>query len=209
MRQLLAILVATLVASPAGAADLALSLATPGGKPLANAVVTVYPASGAPRGPIRFPWPYMMSQKDMQFEPYVLVVPVGAEVAFPNRDPFKHHVFSFSPAKTFELKLYGRDEQRSVKFDKPGVVALGCNIHDDMTAFIKVVDTPFAAKTDAKGEAVVRDLPPGDAQVVVWQPFLKGPRNEVSRSVKAPASGSFALAVTAEARTPPLRRGGY
>ncbi|HET6942615.1 MAG TPA: methylamine utilization protein, partial [Sphingomicrobium sp.] len=83
---------------------------------------------------------FSVSQRDMQFHPFVLVVPVGAKVSFPNLDPTRHHVYSFSPAKKFELKLFAKDQSRSVVFDKPGVVALGCNIHDAMTAFIYVAD---------------------------------------------------------------------
>ncbi len=197
------------IAAPASAGDLSVMLATAQGKPLANAVVMVRPQGFAPRGPIRFPWPYRMAQRDMQFEPFVLIVPVGAEVAFPNLDPFKHHVYSFSAAHAFELKLYGREETRTVKFDKPGVIALGCNIHDDMTAFIRVVDTPFAIKSTARGEAVIRDIPAGPATLTIWYPFLKSKGAEVSRQVVVPATGALSLAIALDVRAPPLRRGGY
>jgi hypothetical protein len=148
-----------------------------------------------------------MAQREMQFEPFVLIVPVGAQVAFPNLDPFRHHVYSFSPAKTFELKLYSRDETRSVRFDKVGLVALGCNIHDDMTAFIRVVDTPYAGKSGAGGAVLLRDLPPGPASLTVWHPYLKQPRGEMVRQVTIPASGTLSLKLTADLRAPPLRRG--
>jgi len=184
-------------------------LLTPGGKPVANAVVMVKPQGGSPRTPIRFPWPYRVAQREMQFEPFVLIVPVGAEVAFPNFDEVRHHVYSFSPAKTFELKLYGRDQTRTVRFDKAGVVGLGCNIHDDMSAFIRVVDTPFAVKSGRGGEALIRDLPAGPATVIVWHPYLKLRGGELTRQVNLPASGSLNLAVAAELRAPPLRHGGY
>src|SRR5207237_6085666 len=134
-----------------------------------------------------------MSQKDMQFQPFVLIVPVGAEVAFPNLDPFHHHVYSFSKAKTFELKLYGKDETRRVRFDKTGVVAIGCNIHDDMSAFIRVVDTPFAAKSAPSGQALVRELPAGPATVVVWHPYLRAEGGEISQRVVIPAGGAVRL----------------
>jgi plastocyanin len=199
---------ACVLAAPARAADLVVSLATPAGKPVANAVVIVHPQAGAPRGPIRFPWPMSMAQKDMQFEPFVLIAPVGAEVSFPNLDPFRHHVYSFSKAKTFELKLYSRDEARSVRFDKPGVVVLGCNIHDSMSAYIRVVDTPFAAKTNAAGEVVIHDLPTGAATLTLWQPFLKARDGEESREITVPSAG-LRLALTADLRNAPLRRGGY
>jgi len=209
MRLFALLLAALTLAGPARAGDLSVALTTTAGRPAANAVVMVRPQGGATRGPIRFPWAYRMAQKDMQFDPFVLIVPVGAEVGFPNHDPFKHHVYSFSPAKTFELKLYGREETRKVTFDRPGVVGIGCNIHDDMSAFIRVVDTPFAVKTDARGLAVIHDLPAGAATVTVWHPHLKAPRNETSRRVVIPSTGAFALTAAMDLRTPALHRGAY
>ena len=209
MRLFAPLLAVLLIAAPAWAGDLAVTVVTVAGKPVPNAVVMVRPAGFVARGPIRFPWAYRMTQKNMQFDPFVLVVPVGAEVAFPNLDEVRHHVYSFSPAKTFELKLYSRDETRVVRFDKPGVVGLGCNIHDDMTAFIRVVDTPFAMKTGARGEAVIRDLPAGAATLTIWHPYMKTRGGEISRPVSLPAQGSVSLQAPVELRTPPLRRGGY
>jgi len=208
MRAFIPLLIAASVALPARAADLVVSVTTPGGKPVANAVVTVRPQGGAGRAASRLPGPFVMAQRDMQFEPFVLIVPVGAEVSFPNLDPFRHHVYSFSPAKTFELKLYGKDETRIVRFDKPGVVVLGCNIHDNMTAYIRVVDTPFAAKSGPNGEAVIHDVPAGAAMLSVWHPFLKTKGGEESREVAVPAAG-LRLAQTLDLRNAPLRRGGY
>src|SRR4051812_22633289 len=118
MRALVPLLIAAAMALPARAADLVVEVTTPAGKPVANAVVMVKPVGAAGRGASHLSGPYVMAQKEMQFEPYVLVVPVGAEVSFPNLDPFRHHVYSFSPAKTFELKLYGRGGVPVVKFDK-------------------------------------------------------------------------------------------
>lgn len=194
-------------AAPAWAGDLSVMLSGPGGRPVANAVIMVRPQGSAPRGAIRFPWAYRMAQKDTQFDPFVLIVPVGAEVAFPNLDPFKHHVYSFSPAKTFELKLYGRDETRKVKFDKAGVVGLGCNIHDTMSAFIRVVDTPFAIKSAARGEAMIRDLPAGPATLTIWHPYARVRGGEVSRQINLPASGVLEVSEVLDLRPPPMRHG--
>src|ERR1700726_109306 len=135
MKLLVALVVALTAPGAALAADVVVSVRTPQGKPVSDAVVTL----AAPHsGPIRFPWAFRMAQHNMQFDPFVLIVPVGADVAFPNLDTVRHHVYSFSRAKTFELKLYGREETRVVHFDKPGVVDLGCNIHDNMVAFVVV-----------------------------------------------------------------------
>ena len=191
---------------PALAADLTVSVRSPGGKPVPDAVVTVYPASGVPQGAIRFDWPLRMAQHNRQFEPFVLVVPAGGVVAFPNQDEVRHEVYSFSPAHPFQLKLYGRDETRTVRFEKPGVIALGCNIHDQMVAFIKVVDTPYAAKTDAAGEVTLHGLPTGEVSVHVWHPYLKGGLDDVVSPATLHAGGDH-QSVTLDVRAVERRSG--
>jgi plastocyanin len=202
MRILATILSFLFLAAPAVAADFAVTVKSTTGQPVKDAVVTLTPTSGA-RGAIKFDWPMRMAQQNIHFEPFVLIVPVGADVAFPNMDKVRHHVYSFSPAKRFELKLYGRDESRSVHFDKPGVVALGCNIHDTMVGFIDVVDTPYAAKTDEMGMAGLQDVPSGPAVLRVWQPYLKAPNNEMTRTVTVPAQGEGREALVVDVRAPP------
>ena len=107
---------ALMFATSSAAADFAVAVRTAAGRPVADAVVTVYPVSGtAPVSQARFDWPMRMVQQNLQFKPFVLVVPEGATVAFPNLDNVRHHVYSFSPAHPFELKLYGHDETRTVR----------------------------------------------------------------------------------------------
>src|SRR5437870_11132426 len=121
-------------ATPLVAAPLAVRVVDSSGRPVRDAVVTLYPSTGA-----RIPRPtgrYAVSQQNLQFHPFLTIVPVGADVSFPNFDPTKHHVYSFSSVKRFELKLFAKDQSRTVHFDKAGVVALGCNIHDQTSAFI-------------------------------------------------------------------------
>jgi hypothetical protein len=132
-------------------------------------------------------WPMVMAQQNIQFSPYVLVVPLGSTVSFPNKDKVRHHVYSFSAPKKFELKLYGKDESRTVTFDKPGAVSLGCNIHDTMIAFIYVTETPYAAKSGVDGSATVQDVPAGAAQLMVWHPDLKA-RAPVARALAVTAA---------------------
>ncbi len=191
--------IAICLASPAVAGDLAVTVRDSMGMPVEDAVVTVRPAAGV-HGPIRFDWPYRVSQQDIQFHPFVLIVPVGTSVEFPNMDKVRHHVYSFSPAKPFQLKLYGREEKRTVQFDKAGVVALGCNIHDRMIGFIDVVDTPYAAKTIDTGRAEIPDIPAGTAVVTVWHPFGKAPGNAVSRQVTIQARGAELESITLDLR---------
>ena len=145
VRNILFALAAVIAASPLVAAPLSVSVVDGAGHPVRDAVVTLYPSGNAakpPRGGGRF----VVSQRNLQFRPFLTVVPVGADVSFPNLDPTKHHVYSFSAAKKFELKLFAKDQSRTVHFDKPGVVALGCNIHDQMSAFIVVTDSACGSR---------------------------------------------------------------
>ena len=165
-----------------------------------DAVVTIHPESGTPSGAIRFPWRYQVAQRGMQFVPNTLIVPVGATVSFPNQDRVRHHVYSFSRAARFELRLYGRDETRSYRFTTEGSVAIGCNIHDQMQGFIKVVDTPFAGKTASNGRVTIEDVPAGGVRVTVWHPRVRGEENERHYNVTVPASGTLARRVTMPTR---------
>ena len=206
MRFVLFIALAMIAAWPASAADLAVKVTTPAGKPVRDAVVTVHtdaPMSGAFRGE-----PLRIVQQNLQFDPFVLIVPVGAEVSFPNRDQVRHHVYSFSPANRFQLRLYGKDETRTVRFPVVGTVAIGCNIHDAMVAFVKVVDTPFAAKTGAGGDAGLKGLPAGAATLRVWHPYAKGPGAQVERRI-ALSRDDAVQTVVLDLRNPPERRKAY
>src|SRR6476620_8435305 len=171
------------VAMPLAAAPLNVRVLDASGRPVRDAVVTLYPA-GAAR-PARAGGRYMVAQKDLQFRPFLTVVPVGADVSFPNLDPTKHHVYSFSSAKRFELKLFAKDQSRTVHFDKPGVVALGCNIHDQMSAFVFVTNSAWTARTNAQGIASFADAPNAPTRVALWHPYLRAPGGQVEQSVAA------------------------
>jgi plastocyanin len=137
------------------------------GKPVADAAVY---ATSPGRAPEARGARASIEQRDREFVPYVSVIQQGTAVAFPNRDPILHHIYSFSPAKTFEIKLYTGKSPREVVFDKPGVVTLGCNIHDWMIGYVVVVPTPYFARTDAAGYARLRDLPAGAYALNAWHP---------------------------------------
>jgi plastocyanin len=149
-------------------------------------------------GPIKFSWPLEMKQKDLAFDPFVLIVPVGAEVTFPNLDRVRHHVYSFSKGNKFELKLYGKEEARSVTLEKAGIAAIGCNIHDEMVAYIRVVDTPYAAKTGADGK-VTLDLPATATTATVWHPNALPAEANVTLPAKRTAPVAVTLKVKAHA----------
>ena len=140
------------------------------GKPLDQAVV--YLESAEARRQVRPLQGVTMAQQKKQFVPAVLVATVGTEVQFPNLDAVRHHVYSFSPTKKFEIKLYKGKEAQPVLFDQPGVVLLGCNIHDNMAAWVVVVDTPFYARTDSLGLAGLADVPAGSYRLRVWHSRL-------------------------------------
>ena len=127
-------------AGTAHAATVQIEVLDAAGKPVGDAVVFLESAQA--RRQVRPLAALEMAQQKKQFVPEVLVVPVGSEVRFPNHDTVRHHVYSFSPAKKFELKLYTGTPANPVLFDRPGVVVLGCNIHDQMVGWILVVDTP-------------------------------------------------------------------
>ena len=115
----------------------------------------------------------VMDQKNRMFIPHVLPVQTGTSVRFPNSDDIRHHVYSFSPAKQFQLPLYKGTPQNPIVFDKAGVVTLGCNIHDLMSAFIVIVDTPYFERTGGDGHAALRDVEPGKYVVHVWYPDMR------------------------------------
>jgi plastocyanin len=189
MRLLLVLLAMLAIPGSAVAGDLTVTVRDAAGRPVRDAVVTVHPSAGAPRGPIRFPWALRMSQQDVQFQPYVLIVPVGGTVAFPNLDRVRHHVYSFSRGQRFEIELYGRDETRSHTFRTVGVAAVGCNIHDQMVGYIKIVDTPWAAKSGADGMATLSNVPAGGATMRVWHPRLNARGNETATQITVAAGG--------------------
>jgi plastocyanin len=171
-------------ASPLAAAPLSVRVVDASGRPVRDAVVTLYPAGSAAR-PAHGGGKFVVAQKDLQFHPFLTIVPIGADVSFPNLDPTKHHVYSFSPAKKFELKLFAKDQSRTVHFDKAGVVALGCNIHDQMSAFILVTDSAWTARTNAQGIAAFNDAPNAPGRVTVWHPYLRAPGGQLQQAVSA------------------------
>jgi plastocyanin len=186
--------------APLSAAPLAVRVVDASGLPVRDAVVTLYPAGSAARAPSaggRF----VVSQQNLQFHPFLTIVPVGADVSFPNLDPTKHHVYSFSPAKRFELKLFARDQSRTVRFDRAGVVALGCNIHDAMSAFIVVTDSAWTARTNAQGIAAFGNAPNAPGRVTVWHPFLRAPGGTLQQAI-APTQRSANFMV--RLRPPPV-----
>lgn len=173
----------------AQAVPVTVQLRSPAGQPLAGAAVAIEVKGRTGRASNARA---EMGQRDRQFTPQLLVVQTGTAVSFPNFDTVRHHVYSFSPIKVIDIKLYSGTPAEPIVFDKPGVATLGCNIHDRMSAHIVVVDTPTFASTDDKGQAAF-DLTAGEHVVKAWHAGQKSPTLQSLRLDVPAAGGTVAL----------------
>lgn len=180
----------------AGAADLGVTVQDPAGHGVEGIVVLAEPdVPSTDHSAVRT---VIMDQKHMQFVPDIVVIQTGSAVDFPNSDQIKHQVYSFSPAKTFQLSLYAGRRYPPVRFDRPGLVTVGCNIHDFMIGFIYVTDSPFFGRTDADGKLQLHGLAAGGYLLTLWHPGMHEPggtfvRRPVTLTADAPASERFQL----------------
>jgi len=181
-------------AGPAWAGSLDVTVRDANGNVVADAVVYAVDGAGgrasAPAAEI--------DQIDKEYVPYVTAVQAGTKVSFPNHDQIRHHVYSFSEAKKFEIPLYKGTPQEPILFDQPGVVSLGCNIHDWMKAYVYVADTPHFAVTDSSGRARLEGLSARDYRVAVWHPRLA--KGDVEKQVSVGAGGQSAEFVIEQKR---------
>lgn len=161
--------IVVLNAISASAATSTVSVVDENAQPFSGAVVEVLGENLTTDDPVPSA---VMDQVNSQFEPHILVVQKHAAVSFPNSDSIKHHVYSFSPAKPFELQLYKGRPPEPEQFNKAGVVAMGCNVHDWMVGYIYVANSKYVKRTDKNGQ-VVFDLPDGDYSIKVWHPRIK------------------------------------
>ncbi|MDR6992290.1 methylamine utilization protein [Luteimonas sp. 3794] len=184
-----------------GAVAASLTVAVDGdGVRLEGAVVSLH--SPAARAAVR-PMSAEMDQRQAEFVPNVLPVTTGSRVVFPNGDNLHHHIYSFSPAQRFELPLFGDRQAPPVLFDTPGVVELGCNIHDGMLGYVVVLDTPYFATTGMSGDARL-EAPPGDYTLQVWHERLDdGPGARVTRHVHVESHQVERVTLELEAARPP------
>ncbi len=154
--------------TPASATTVNVSVKTNAGEPVEDTIVIFDPLDGTPPAT---QGTAVIDQVDRTFVPKVSVLRTGTSVSFPNSDRIRHQVYSFSKPKIFSLKLYAGSPHVDVVFDKPGLVVLGCNIHDTMIAFVGVVDSPYFTKIPRSGAAAV-NLPAGRYRLRVWHPAL-------------------------------------
>ena len=211
LTSILVAVLALLVTHPAGTSTTGVEVVVKDerGKPVSDAVVSLT-APDATATPSKSA-PSIMDQQNKEFVPYVLPVAAGTSVAFPNRDNIRHHVYSFSAAKRFELPLYIGTPAAPVVFDTPGTVVLGCNIHDWMVGYIYVLTTPYFAKTAEDGAARISEVPAGTYAARVWHPRLRAETDKTLTPVTVapgePARVTFAVALKPDRRGP--RRPGY
>jgi plastocyanin len=174
----------------AGATGVAVQVTDSAGKPLADVVVVAEPEEGAPPQQQK---PSEIEQRGLKFLPLVSVIQTGTRVSFPNNDRVKHHIYSFSPAKKFDQKLYSGIAAAPQVFDKAGLVVLGCNIHDRMIAYVKVVDSPYFAKTDAAGAARIELPAGGKYKISAWHYNMSGAALEQTVAIGAEAAQALAF----------------
>lgn len=203
-----------LIALPAAAGTLQVTVLGADGKPAADTVVLVQPAAAWPSQPL--PEAALIVQKDIRFQPYVTVVPVGGSVRFVNRDTFDHHVRSqaggplgsIAPAKQFEFRLKGArggsEATADLKLDQAGTIVLGCHIHGSMRGHIFVGTTPWAAVTDGNGRLSLSGIPDGQAELRLWHPdqLVDQPTQRVQVADKVQAESR--LNFTPKRRSPPV-----
>ena len=182
------------ICQPVAATELSILATDADGRPIANAVVALNPDGAAPPPPSA-PDRQVIDQKNETFIPLVVVLRRGGPVIFRNSDITHHHAYSFSPIKRFELVLEPGEVSQPVEFDIAGVAAIGCNIHDQMVAYVYVSDTPWTALTNADGKAVVTGIPEGSYTAASWHPRLRPGASQPTQHVMI-GPGNAAVTVT-------------
>jgi plastocyanin len=194
-----ALLIALFACASAQAAGVTVTVADAKDRPVDQVVVILEPvggdhgstparSSGSPHA--------LIDQQNLQFVPAVSVVRTGTAIEFPNSDQVRHQVYSFSAAKNFKLALYAGKIYPPLIFEKPGLVTLGCNIHDSMIGFVYVTDSPWFGKTGAQGRVEIAAVPPGDYRVRLWHPRFAAEEAQIERALKIAATGDATLEVS-------------
>lgn len=192
--------------APAWAVDVTVQVEDSAGKPLTDAIAYAIPDQPAALASGRRT--VIIDQVHRQFVPRVNVVQVGTAVRFPNSDNIRHSVYSFSQPKIFQLKLYAGKAANPVVFDKPGLVVLGCNIHDSMVGWVVVVNTPFFARSNSAGQVLLQNLPAGNYSLHVWhEPLLNEPPAQPLHVAERGASQTVRVRVDLNSRSPAAAAG--
>ena len=181
------------------AATITATVADDQGRPLPDAVVMISPEPGSgtlsPIGEASTPATAIVDQKSETFVPAVVAIRAGGAVSFRNSDNIRHHVYSFAPNRRFEMVQAPGETSRPIVFEIPGVVAIGCNIHDHMSAYIYVTTAPWTKVTGADGQAILSALPAGRFVATVWHPRMR-PLAEPPPQLLSLATENSTLSVT-------------
>jgi plastocyanin len=145
---------------------------------------------------------FRLTQKNKSFSPHLLVIPQGAQVEFPNKDPFFHNVFSLHDGVRFDLGLYERGASRLVRFSKPGASYIFCNIHPEMSAVIMVMSTRYYAVTDANGSYKIGGVPPGEYQFAIWYERAQAEQLQTPSKSITVGDGSLTMDLISLQQTP-------
>ena len=196
-----AIVLSMLAGACANAATVDVAAVDKNAMPAPDTVITLEP-DGSPAAVTHLPEKAVIDQRDETFIPLVVIVRKGGRVVFTNNDETMHQVYSFSPIKQFQFVIKQGEVSAPVVFDQPGIAAVGCNIHDQMIAYVFVADAPFAAVSDSQGHAEIRDVPPGHYRLSLWHPQLPIGEAPPSQTVAvdergASLSPALPIAVTA------------
>lgn len=186
-------------------AELDITVSDQHGQPLTNAVIELIAAEAKEQPAVATL--SSIAQQGLTFVPFVSAVPAGSRIEFPNRDKTRHHIYSFSDAKTFEIELYVGKPKQPVLFDKPGVVVLGCNIHDYMQAYIYIGQSPLLQITDENGRARFSTLSNQAYQVKLWHPWQLKRFDSTSVAITGDQSLALSLDVEAKVLPAPPKRG--
>ena len=189
------------------AADVSASVVDRRGQGIGEVVVTLSPESGTVHQ-AGVPARAVIDQQHRAFVPQVLAVAVGTSVDFPNNDSVSHEVYSFSPAKHFQLPLYKGEPHAPVLFDRPGLVVLGCNIHDQMVGYIYVTDAPYFGTTQGDGSLKLKGVTAGNYKVTFWSPLVADAPERLTWSIHVDegVAVNVALQLTSELRARPEPR---
>jgi plastocyanin len=180
----------TCVHGAAMAATVDIVITDTNGKPAANAIVSLAPENGTAPSPTNIPNEATIDQRNQMFVPLAVTIRKGGHVVFANNDATMHQVYSFSPIKQFEYEIRQGEKSPPVVFDRPGVAAIGCNIHDNMVAFVYVADSPWTVTTDDHGHARIANVPTGAYRASVWHPKLAPGRAPPTAELQVSGDGA-------------------
>jgi plastocyanin len=191
-----------------GAAELTVRITATRGEPVADAVVTITPKPGTAAPVVRpVAETRIIDQKNETFIPYVEIFRPGDSIVFHNSDHTRHHVYSFAPARQFEFVLISGASSAPLQLEHAGVVAVGCNIHDQMITYAYISDAPWIARSAADGRVMFQTLPQGDFDVRVWHPQLRPGQPDPLQALHLAAASdtkdlAFSLSLLPDPRTP-------